>query len=373
MSKDYYQILGVDKKATKDEIKKAFRKKAHEHHPDKGNGNADKFKEINEAYQVLSDKQKRQQYYQYGSTGPFGYDGARANSGQGGMGGFNWQDMAGGQGAQGNINMDDLGDIFGGLGDIFGFGGRSNSRRGPQRGHDMESELTITFEESYSGVEKMIQLKKNIQCNHCHGNGAEPGAKIETCQTCKGSGQVRQVQNTMFGQMSSVIVCPDCHGEGKSYSQKCKDCRGSGVINDYDKIKVKVPAGISNGQSLKLSGKGEAGIKGGPVGDLYLNIFVKPSAKFKRDGHDLYTARTITLTQALLGDKVNVDIMEGKVKLKIPSGTESGKRFLIRGKGMPKLQGSGYGNLYVEVDIDIPSRLNRQQKKLIEELKKEGL
>jgi molecular chaperone DnaJ len=369
MSKDYYNLLGVDKSATKDEIKKAFRKKAHEHHPDKGSGNADKFKEINEAYQVLSDENKRQQYDQHGSTGPFGYDGARANNGQG-AGGFNWQDMAGG--GQ-RVNADDLGDIFGGLGDIFGFGGRGGSRRGPQRGHDMESEMTITFEEAYSGIEKVIQLRKNIICDECNGNGAEPGAKIETCQTCKGSGQVRQVQNTMFGQMSAVIACPHCQGEGKSYSKKCNKCHAAGIVSGKEDIKVKVPAGINNGQSLKLSGKGEAGIKGGPIGDLYLNIFVKASQKFKRDGNDLYTARTISLTQALLGDKIDIDTMAGKVKLKIPDGTEAGKRFLIRSKGMPKLHGTGHGNLYVEVDIDIPKKLNRKQKKLIEELKKQGL
>ncbi|MFW0862216.1 MAG: molecular chaperone DnaJ [Candidatus Komeilibacteria bacterium] len=361
MSKDYYSILGVDKSASKDDIKKAFRKLAHEHHPDKGNGNADKFKEINEAYQVLSNDDKRHQYDQFGSSGPFGFDGARANSGQGGFGG----------GFSGGFNMDDLGDIFGGFGDIFGGGGRRRS--GPQRGRDIESSLNISFDDSYYGAEKTIQLRKPVACNHCKGNGAEPGAKVETCKTCNGSGQVRQVQNSIFGQMATVGMCPDCHGEGKSYSQKCTKCSGQGLIDGIEQIKVKIPAGIGNGQSLKLSGKGEAGVKGGSNGDLYITLQVSPSAKFKRQGENLYTSVPISITQATLGDKIDVSTVEGEVKLKIPAGTKSGKQFIIRGKGMPKLNGRGNGSLYVEVEINIPSKLTRDQKKLLEKLQKEGL
>jgi len=360
MSKDYYSILGVDKNASKDEIKKAFRKLAHEHHPDKGNGNADKFKEINEAYQVLSNDSKRQQYDQFGSSGPFGFDGSRANSGQGGFGGFG-----------GGFNMDDLGDIFGGFGDIFGGGGRRRS--GPQRGRDIESSLNISFDDSYYGSEKTIQLRKSVTCEYCKGSGAEPGAKVETCKTCNGSGQVRQVQNSIFGQMATVGMCPDCNGEGKSYSQKCTKCHGQGLTDGVEQIKVKIPAGINNGQSLKLSGKGEAGIKGGRAGDLYITLQISPSPKFKRQGENLYTSVPISITQAILGDKIDVNTVEGDVKLKIPAGTKSGKQFIIRGKGMPKLGGRGSGSLYVEVDISVPSKLTREQKKLLEKLQKEGL
>lgn len=370
MSKDYYKTLGVDSSATKDQIKKAFRKLAHQHHPDKGNGDATKFKEINEAYQVLSNEKKRQQYDQFGSSGPFGYDGARANSGRGG---FNWQDMAGG--AQGfrsaNVDFDDLGDIFGGFGDIFGFGSRR--RGGPQRGQDIESQLTITFDDAYHGAEKIIQLRKPSTCDKCKGNGAEPGSKIDTCKTCNGSGKVQKVQNSIFGQIATVSTCPDCNGEGKSYARKCIKCDGNGIVDDVEQIKVKVPAGIGHGQSLKLSGKGEAGFKGGPTGDLYMTILVKPSTKFKREGDDLYTTVPISLTQATLGDKIDVSTMAGDVKLKIPAGTQPSKRFIIRGKGMPKLRGRGKGSLYVEIEVKVPDKLSREQKKLLEDLKEQGL
>ena len=362
MSKDYYNILGVDKNASKDEVKKAFRKLAHKHHPDKGNGNAAKFKEINEAYQVLSNEDKRQQYDQFGSSGPFGFDGARANNGQGGFGGT--------QGFGGGINMDDLGDIFGGFGDIFGGGRR---RSGPQRGRDIESSMNITFDDSYHGAEKTIQLRKAVVCDSCNGNGADSGAKIDTCKTCKGSGKVRQVQNSIFGQMATVGMCPDCGGEGKTYSKKCGKCGGQGISDGVEQIKVKIPAGIGNGQSLKLSGKGEAGVRGGSAGDLYIRLQVAPSIKFKREGDNLYTSIPISITQAVLGDKVQVQTVENEVKLKIPAGTKSGKQFIIRNKGMSKLHGRGHGNLYVEVDISVPDKLTRDQKKLLEKLQKEGL
>jgi molecular chaperone DnaJ len=364
MSKDYYNTLGVDKSASKETIKKAFRKLAHKHHPDKGNGNADKFKEINEAYQVLSKDDKRQQYDQFGSSGPFGFDGSRANNGA--AGGF-----SGGQGFSGGINMDDLGDIFGGFGDIFG--GGSRRRSGPQRGRDMESSIDITFDDSYHGAEKTIQLRKSVICEQCKGNGADAGAKIDTCKTCNGSGKVQQVQNSIFGQMATVGMCPDCEGEGKTYSKKCTKCGGQGVADGIDQIKVKIPAGIANRQSLKMSGKGEAGSKGAPAGDLYINLRVAPSPKFRREGDNLYTSIPISITQAILGDKVDVQTVEGEVKLKIPAGTKSGKKFIIRSKGMPKLSGRSHGNLYVEVDIAVPSKLTKDQKKLLEKLQKEGL
>lgn len=371
MSKDYYQVLGVDKKASHDEIKKAFRKLAHEYHPDKNKGNEDKFKEINEAYQVLSNPEKKAKYDQYGSSGPFGYDGAKANGAN--YGGGNWQDFSSWQ--QGNINMDDLGDIFGGFGDMFGFGGRSRSRRrsGPQRGEDIEARMTISFEESYFGAEKQIQLRKKVKCSHCQGNGAAAGTKIEQCNHCQGSGQVRQNQQTIFGQISTVTTCPHCQGEGKTFAQKCSHCQGEGVILDESTIKVQIPPGIDQGQSLKLAGQGEAGVKGGANGDLYLLMHVASSAKFKREKDDLYTNLNITIAQAVLGDKVVVDGVNDQVKLKIPSGTTSGTQFKISDYGMPKLNGRGHGNLYVRVEIKIPQHLSREQKKLFEQLKDSGL
>ncbi|MBL7021790.1 molecular chaperone DnaJ [Patescibacteria group bacterium] len=363
MSKDYYNLLGVDKNASKDEIKKAFRKLAHEHHPDKGSGNIDKFKEINEAYQVLSNEDKRHQYDQFGSSGPFGFDGARANNGQGGFGGS--------QGFSGGINMDDLSDMFGGgFGDIFG---GSRRKSGPQRGRDIESSMNISFDDSYYGAEKTIQLRKAIVCEHCKGDGAEPGAKIDKCKTCNGSGKIRQVRNSIFGQMATVGMCSDCDGEGETPSQKCTKCNGQGLSEGIEQIKVKIPAGIGNDQSLKMSGKGEAGSKGAAAGDLYISLRVSPSNKFKREGENLFVTIPISITQATLGDKVAVQTVENEVKLKIPAGTKSGKQFIIRGKGMPKLGGRGYGNLYVEVDISIPNKLTRDQKKLLEKLQKEGL
>ncbi|PIZ99929.1 MAG: molecular chaperone DnaJ [Candidatus Komeilibacteria bacterium CG_4_10_14_0_2_um_filter_37_10] len=374
MSKDYYQVLGVDKNANAEEIKKAFRKLAHEYHPDKNKGNEDKFKEINEAYQVLSNAEKKQKYDQYGSSGPFGYDGARANGANANYGGFNWQDFGSWQ-QQGNVHADDLGDILGGFGDMFGFGNQSRTRQrsGPQRGEDIEARISITFEESYFGCEKQIELRKKVKCSKCQGNGAAPGTKIENCKTCQGSGQVRKNQQTIFGQIATVVTCPECQGEGRSYAQKCPNCQGRGVINDNTKIKVKIPAGINNGQSLKLSGQGEAGEKSGSNGDLYLSMNVLSSAKFRRENDDLYTTALINISQATLGDKILIESVAEQVKLKIPAGTKSGTQFKISGYGMPKLNGRGNGNLLVKVEIKIPTHLNREQKKLLEQLKENDL
>ncbi|MFW0837968.1 MAG: molecular chaperone DnaJ [Candidatus Komeilibacteria bacterium] len=372
MAKDYYKILGVDKTASKEEIKKAFRKLAHEHHPDKGNGNDAKFKEINEAYQVLSNDDKRRQYDQFGSGGPFGFDGGRAGAGQ--AGGMNWQDFARQQQAGGGgFDFGDLGDIFGSWGDIFGFGAGSRGHAGPQHGHDIEARLRVSFAEAYHGVEKVLPLKRRVKCEHCHGNGAEPGSKISTCSTCQGKGRVQRVQQSIFGQIASTVICPDCQGAGERAEKPCSKCQGIGVQDKQETIKVKVPAGIDNGQTIKLTGQGEAGSKGAPSGDLYMTIVVEPDKVWRRDGDDLYTIKNISLTQATLGDKVVIVTMDGKVNLKIPAGTVAGKRFMIKGKGMPKLHGRGQGNLYVEIKINIPDKLSREQKKLLEKLRETGL
>jgi len=369
MSKNYYDILGVAKTASQDEIKKAFRKKAHEYHPDKGNGNADKFKEVNEAYQTLKDPGKRQQYDQFGSAFSGG-----GSSGQ--TGGFNWQDFAsqrGGYQYSSNVNFEDLSDIFG---DLFGGGFGGSTRRKSQRrakGEDMEAALEITLEEAVFGVEKTVHLIKDMACDKCQGSGAEPGYKMKVCPTCKGTGQVTVSQATFFGNFKTVAHCSDCQGEGNLAEKKCGYCQGRGIKQSEAKIKVKIPAGISSGETLKLSGQGGAGLKGKPAGDLYITIKVLPNLSFKREGDNLYTKKTITFSQAVLGDKVKVKTLNSEISLKVPAGTPAGRQFIVKGEGSYKLRGRGRGDLIVEIKLGVPDRLTREQKKLLEELKAKGL
>lgn len=362
MGKDYYNILGVNKSASQDEIKRAFRKKAHEYHPDKKTGNEAKFKEVNEAYQVLGDAKKRSQYDQFGST----FEQAQRQGGFHGFDGF--RDAAGF--ANGfNINMDDLGDIFGGFSDIFGFGGggRGRGRSRGRRGSDIQVALTINFSEAVFGVEKEITLNKTVKCDHCQGNIAEPGSKIETCKACNGSGRTTRVQRTILGNMQVQATCEDCQGEGKAYTKKCTKCSGSGVMRTQVNFKVKIPAGIDDGESIRLSGQGEAGEGGTLAGDLYLKINVRPDPRFTREGYDIKTEAKINFTQAALGDKIDIETVEGPVKLKIPSGTQSGTVFKLRGKGIQHLQGSGRGDQYIEVSVKTPTSLNRRQKELLKD------
>ncbi|MDO8669252.1 MAG: molecular chaperone DnaJ [Candidatus Buchananbacteria bacterium] len=365
MAKDYYAILGVKKDATQDEIKKAFRKLAHEHHPDKEHGNADKFKEINEAYQTVGHEEKRKQYDQFGS----------AFSGTGSGGFSNYQDFARAQGgnpfgqggfSQGNVNFDfgDMGD----LGDIFGsFFGGSRSQAKQAKGSDIETELSIDFEESVFGVERNIELAKRIICKHCQGNGAEPGSKINTCNNCHGSGKISSVQQTILGAFQTQRVCPNCQGEGKTYEKKCKICSGSGVEYGQEQIKIKIPAGIEDGQQIRLSGRGESNPKGS-AGDLYINIRVKKNPKFKRNGDDIISDFHISIAQAMLGDKVEIETVDGLVNLKIPAGTQSHSRFKLAGRGVPHLRSRGRGDHLIRVIVDIPKNFNKKQKKFIEEL-----
>ena len=367
-NKDYYDILGVSKSASQDEIKKAFRKMAHQYHPDKAGGDEAKFKEVNEAYQVLSNPEKRQQYDQYGQT----FEQAQR---QGGFGGFSWQDFARQGGAPfggfrtDNVEFDfgDIGDIFG---DLFGFGGRSRTRRSRERrkGQDIEISMEIDFMEAVFGAEKIIELNKNIICPHCLGNGAEPGTKIVTCSTCGGSGQVAQTQRTILGTFQTVGICPECHGEGRIASQKCKKCRGEGRTREVERMKVKIPAGVDNGDSIRLAGKGEAGKKGAEAGDLFITFRVRPETEFKREGSDIYTEKEISFSQAALGTKIDINTLDGLVKLKIPSGTQSGKVFRLKDKGVPRLRSSGRGDQFVTVHVATPARLSRREKGLFEEL-----
>lgn len=359
MGKDYYNILGVNKTATQEEVKKAFREKAHKCHPDKAGGDEAKFKELNEAYQVLGDQKKRSQYDQFGSA----FEHGQAGGGYSGFEGFTG-------GANGyNVNMDDLGDLFGGLGDIFGFGGGSSGRRGGrQHGHDIQVSLTLDFSEAVFGVEKEIGLKKGVKCDRCKGNCAEPGSKIETCKVCGGSGRVIRVQRTMLGNMQMQMTCEACGGEGKTFAHKCTKCSGTGVCQEISNIKVKIPAGINNGESIRLSGQGEAGQKGSPAGDLYIKIRVNPDKRFERRDYDIYSGAQINFTQAALGDKIDIETVDGSIKLKIPEGTQSGTVFKLRDRGIPHLNSHRRGDQFVEVKIKTPTSLNRKQRELLKEL-----
>lgn len=360
MAKDYYNILGVTKSANSEEIKNAFRKKAHEHHPDKG-GDAEKFKELNEAYQVLGNAEKRERYDQFGSAAFNG--GASGGANWGGFGGQGF----GGQGF-GNMDFEDLSDIFGGFGDIFGFGGGRQTSKRSTRGRDMEMNVGLDFMDAAFGTEKEISFSKNITCNRCQGNGAEPGTKVETCKTCNGSGRVTKIQRTILGNIQAQSTCPTCDGEGKIYSEKCSKCHGSGVYRETVKIKVKIPAGINEGESIRLNGQGEAGEKGAASGDLYLRIKLQAHKKFVRDNYDIRTEENISIKQAILGDKIDVATIHGVVKLKIPEGTQSGAVFKLKERGITKLHNRGVGDQYIKIVVKIPSSVNKKQKQLLEEL-----
>jgi molecular chaperone DnaJ len=350
--KDYYSALGVSKNASQAEIKTAFRKLAHKHHPDKG-GDSAKFKEINEAYQVLGNEEKRKKYDQFGSS----FDSA----GAGGFSGF----QRGGFSGQ-NVNFDDFGDIFG---DMFGFSSGSRQRGGPEGGESIEAILEIDFMEAAFGTEKEIMLNKNVKCDKCDGQGAEPGSKIETCSTCKGRGRVLKVQRTIFGAMQVEALCSDCSGEGKTYSQKCSKCKGMGMYGGKEKMKIKIPAGINEGEAIRLHGKGHSGPKGSSAGDLILRIRVKPNQDFRREGYDIYTDLEINIKQAILGDKIEVNTIHGPISLKIPEGTQSGTTFKLSGKGVPKLRGSGKGDHFIKARVDIPKKLSRKDQKALKEIK----
>jgi len=360
---NYYDILGVSKGASDDEIKKAYRKLAHKYHPDKSGGDEAKFKEINEAYQVLSDKSKRSQYDQFGQT----FEGAGSGGGQG-FGGFDFsgfQQGFGGQNGGFEFNFGDgegFGDIFS---DIFG-GGRSRDRRQP--GRDIQVDVEISFEEMVKGAKRQVNLYKRTQCDVCKGTGGEPGVKEETCPTCKGSGKVQQTVRSMFGSFAQVSTCPTCSGSGKSYSKKCHKCGGDGRVKEEQTVAIDIPAGISSGQTISVRGQGEAGEKGAPSGDLYVNVYVKPHPKFKRDGDNIISSEHITFSQAVLGDKIEAETIEGKVKMKVPNGTQSGELFRIKGKGVPSLRGDSHGDHIVKIVVDIPKKPSREQKRLIEEL-----
>lgn len=367
MAKDYYSILGVQKGASEDEIKKAFRRLAHEHHPDKG-GDQQKFKDINEAYQVLGDKQKRTTYDQFGSAafeqgagpGPGGFGGA------GGFGGFDFSNMDGG-------GFGDLGDV---LGQMFGFGfggGGGGGRARQARGRDVEVEAGLSFREAVFGVEKPIKLYKHATCSRCQGEGAEPGTKVVDCSACHGAGQVKQSQRTPFGTVQMSSVCSTCQGRGKKPEKPCNLCRGIGVERREEKVAIAIPAGIADGETLKVSGQGEAAPYKGGAGDLYVRIRVKADPQFERDGNTIVSESFAPFTTMVLGGTIEVDTLDGKTTLKISEGTPPGSVFTLRGKGVPYVRSGGRGDHLIRVQPEVPKKLSREQKRLLEELKKEGI
>lgn len=348
MAKDLYEVLGVPKTASQDDIKKAFRKLAHEHHPDKG-GDETKFKEASAAYQILSDVEKRKQYDQFGTTD-------NAGPGAGGFGGFNFN----GQGF-GNMDFGDLGDIFGGM-----FGGGGARQRRP-RGSDLQMDITLSFKESVFGVEKELTLTKGNACEHCGGVGAEPGTSLKTCKECEGKGFKVIVQRTILGAMQTRVSCEACNGAGEVPETPCKTCHGSGVERGRKTLRVDIPAGVEHGTRIRVRGQGESIGTQGEAGDLYLLVRVTPDKRFERDGDNIFTEKTIGFTQAALGDEVKVDTVEGVVTLKIPPGTQSGDQLRLRGKGVGTGRG-GRGDQIVIVTVVTPKKLDRKQKQLLEEL-----
>lgn len=357
--RDYYEILGIQKGASEDEIKKAYRKAAVQYHPDKEGGDEAKFKEVSEAYEVLKDSSKRQRYDQFGHAGVGGNGGGGSTGnpyeGFGGFGGFNNQ----------NINFD-FGD--GGLGDIFGqfFGGGGGRNQGPRRGQDVEVSLQLTFEEAIFGIEEKISLEMDDECSHCHGTTVEPGYEMKTCPTCRGAGQVNRVTNTIFGPIQQAATCETCGGRGKIPEKICTVCHGKGVERRKQTINLKVPAGIDDGATIRLSERGEA-VGNGKKGDLYIHIRVKAHKKFTREGDIILSEQHIDMVEATLGTEVDVDTVDGPIRMKVPVGTQSGTDFKLSNHGVPHLKNDKRGPHIVSIVVDTPTRLSRKQKELLED------
>jgi len=356
VAKDYYQTLGVSKNATSDEIKKAYYNLSHQYHPDKG-GNAEKFKEVNEAYRVLSDSQKRKQYDEYGEVPGDNSQGFDFSGWQ--NGGFNGADFD-----------------FGGFGDIFEefFSGQGAARGSRRENLDLSLQIEISLEDAFWGFEKEFQIEKDNICHFCQGTGAQAGSGLETCATCHGSGVAQKIVRTPFGSAATRITCPDCHGQGQKPKKPCSNCHGAGVIHGKERIKIKIPAGIDNGQTISYRGLGNVGKNKQGTGDLHLKVYIKQHSIFERSGSNLYLKSKINLSKAVLGGDISLPTMDGKeIFLKIPAGTLSGKVFKISSKGMPKLHSQNRGDMFVEVLVNIPERLSKKQRELFEVLAKDGL
>lgn len=352
---DFYTSLGIEKNATESDIKRAYRKKAQEYHPDKNPGNKEaeaKFKEIQQAYDVLSDNQKRAQYDQFGNTNNGGHS-------HGNGAGFDPRD-------------------FGGFADIFesffsgDMGGRSAKKRGPMRGKDVETELHIKFEEAVFGTNKHLEITKPEICEHCEGKGNEPGSAFKTCPQCSGRGQVRSTRQTILGAISSVHPCPQCQGRGEVTDQLCTKCGGQTRIRKSSEVDVNIPKGIEDGTTIRLKGRGSAGTLGGEYGDLFLHITVGEHPKFSRDGKTIFSSETIPLVQAVLGGTIKVDTIHGKESLKVPAGTQDGTVLTIKGKGSPSLKSETLGDHRVSLNLKVPEKLSKKERELYEQLAKEA-
>ena len=356
--RDYYEILGVDKKASADEIKTAYRKLAMQYHPDRNKASdaEEKFKEISEAYAVLEDQTKRQQYDQFGHAG---IDMR-----------YSQEDIFRGAAPDIEDILRDFGFAGGGFGrggsifDMFSGGGR---REGPRRGSDILYELAIEFQEAASGKKVELEVPRTESCDVCHGSGAKPGTSPKKCPACHGSGQVNRTQNTPFGRFMTTSTCGTCRGNGQIIESPCTTCHGSGTVQKRRKLEVKIPAGVETGSRLRVHGEGEAGEKGGPTGDLYVDIYVKPHSMFTRQENNIIMEATITFTQAALGDEITVPTLDGKAKMKIPPGTQNDHVFRLKGKGFPSLHTSGKGDQLVKIKVEVPTKLNDKQKKLLQE------
>lgn len=349
MPKDYYDILGVGKGASDDDIKRAFRRLAHQHHPDKSGGDDAKFKEINQAYQTLGDADKRKKYDQFG-------EGYEQMGGHPGHGGFDFN------GAGANFDFSGIGDMFG---DIFG-ASQGGGRRGPAQGRNIQMDVTLDFKEAAFGAAKSFEVYKTMNCDTCGGNGAEKGSKLVDCIGCGGSGQVRKVQQTILGSFQTVAVCSRCNGQGKLPEKSCKKCGGAGVAKGTREISINIPAGIADGEVLRVSGEGEAMPHGGRAGDLFLAVRVRPDKRFARDGFDVRSIAEVPFSRAALGGEVSIETIDGPVELKIPAGTQPGAEFRLRARGIPHLKRSGRGDHIVEVTIAVPKKLTREQKRVLE-------
>ncbi|KKQ18888.1 MAG: Chaperone protein DnaJ [Parcubacteria group bacterium GW2011_GWC1_36_9] len=360
MAKDYYETLGVNKGASKDEIKKAFYKLAHKYHPDKKEGNEARFKQVNEAYQVLSDDAKRSKYDQYGS----GFESAQ----QGGFGGFSGTDFSGGfQGANVDFDFGNLNDIFS---DFFG-GGMSGGRRETRRGRDISTEIQISFYDSIFGTNRKVLITKTSNCLACHGSGAKTGSKMETCKICNGQGKIRESKRTIFGNIANTKICEVCLGTGEVPKEICETCKGKEVLRREEEVSIVIPAGIRDGEMIRMTGYGEA-ISKGTTGDLYIKINVASHNVFKRDGNDLVMSLNLKLSDALLGMEYPLRTLDGEIKVTIPEGVAINEILRVRGKGVP-ISKNKRGDLLIKLNIKLPGKLSRKSREIVEELKKEGI
>ncbi|MSU44831.1 molecular chaperone DnaJ [Candidatus Nomurabacteria bacterium] len=361
MSKDYYETLGVNKGASKDEIKKAFYKLAHKYHPDKKEGNETKFKQVNEAYQVLSDDGKRSKYDQFGA----GFENMQQGRQHGGFEGFDFSGFQNGNGAE--FDFGNLNDIFS---DFFG-GGMGGGRREQRRGRDISTEVQVSFSDSIFGTDRKILITKTSNCLTCKGSGAKTGSEMVTCKTCNGQGQIRESKRTIFGNIASNKICEVCLGAGEVPKEICETCKGKSVLRLEEEVSIVIPVGIRDGEMIRMTGYGEA-VSKGTTGDLYIKINVAPHAVFKRDGHDLVMNLNLKLSDALLGTEYPIQTLDGEIKVMIPEGVTINEILRVRGKGVP-VSKSKRGDLLIKLNIKLPSKISRSSRALIEELKKEGI